>query len=82
VIGWGGPHGLPTAMLEPMLPVMGTTRPGKRRPIITTDLAVLGSSTASAARLREEHLWPVVLDSMTLSGKPFTMRCPTGSRRS
>jgi hypothetical protein len=78
VIGWGGPHGLPTAMLEPMLPVMGTTRPGKRRPIITTDLAVLGSSAASAARLREEHLWPVVLDSMTLIREAIHNAIPDG----
>jgi hypothetical protein len=66
VIGWGGPRGSPTATFAPMLPVMGTKRPGKRRPIATTDLAVLGSGAAASARLREEHLWPVVLDSMTL----------------
>ncbi len=40
--------------------------PGRRRPIVTTDLAVFASSSAASARLREEHLWPVVLDAMTL----------------
>lgn len=40
--------------------------PSKRRPIVTTDLAVFASSSAASARLRDEHLWPVVLDAMTL----------------
>jgi hypothetical protein len=39
---------------------------GKRAPLITTDLAVIAARSADSARLRDEHLWPVVLDAMTL----------------
>jgi hypothetical protein len=40
--------------------------PDKRRPTVTAGLATSASSSAAAVRLRDEHLWPVVLDAMTL----------------
>jgi len=45
---------------------METHPPGKRSALVTTDVAVLGGSTARSARLREEHHWPVVVDANTL----------------
>jgi hypothetical protein len=37
-----------------------------RTALITTDLAVFASSSAESARLRDQHLWPVVLDANTM----------------
>lgn len=36
------------------------------RPIITADLAVLGATAGSSAALRDEHVWPVVVDANVL----------------
>lgn len=40
--------------------------PGKRRPIVTTDVAVLATRPTESARLRDEHHWPVVFDANAL----------------
>lgn len=37
-----------------------------RTPVVTADLTVLGATAADSARLRNEHLWPVVVDANVL----------------
>ena len=54
-------------------------QPAARRPIVTMDLAVIASASAASARLRDEHLWPVVLDAMTLIREAITTGFPMGS---
>ncbi len=36
------------------------------RPIITADRAVFGSTATASAALRDEHIWPVVVDANAL----------------
>jgi hypothetical protein len=62
----GAAIALPAADPLPMLKAMKARPPGKRPPLITTDLAVFASSSTASARLRDEHLWPVVLDANTM----------------
>lgn len=59
-------------------PIVAAMEPAKRRPIVTTDLAVFASSSAASARLRDEHLWPVVLDAMTLIREAIHNARPEG----